>query len=308
MRHLFFIINPIAGPGANLLNRAYIMEFFKDEGCTITIKNTKYKGHAKELANEAIDEKVDLIIACGGDGTVNEVGATLIGIGIPMGIIPMGSGNGLASNLQIPKNLQAALSLIKIGKSIKIDAGCVNKRYFFSNMGIGFDAEVIGHYEQINRRGFVAYLKAAFLSFKSFNYQDYSYRLEGKETSLAPFLFFISNSNEMGNNISLTPRASLQDGLLDVIIVPKISRLRALLFGVLLLFKKHHSFRELHYSQEKKLEIYKSGAESIQIQIDGEFVAIAGDRLNISIVEDALLVISGEGQSRKPDWNSETSF
>lgn len=294
MQHLFFIINPIAGPGETLLNRAYIMEFFKGDNCKITIKNTKYRAHATELTNEAIEDAVDLVVACGGDGTINEVASAMIDSNIPLGIIPMGSGNGLASNLNISKNLQSALGLLKKGKIIRIDAGCVNQKYFFSNMGIGFDAEVIGHYEQINTRGFFAYLKAAFLSMKSFNYENYSYRLSGEKTTVAPFLFFISNSNEMGNKISLTPQASLQDGLLDVIIVSEISKLRAMWFGILLMFKNHHSLKELHYSQEKELTINKNDITPFRVQVDGEFVEIAGNTLEVSINKAALLVISGQ--------------
>ena len=132
MQHLFFIINPIAGPGETLLNRAYIMDFFKGEQRTITIKNTKFKSHAVQLAKEALDIGADLVVACGGDGTVNEVASAMLGSKIPLGIIPMGSGNGLASNLNIPKNLNQALALLKDAHIISIDAGCVNNKYFFS--------------------------------------------------------------------------------------------------------------------------------------------------------------------------------
>ena len=294
LQHLFFIINPIAGPGETLLNRAYIMDFFKGENRTITIKNTKYRSHARELAKEAIEAQVDLVVACGGDGTVNEVASVLLGSEIPLGIIPMGSGNGLASNLNIPKNLNNALALIKKPRIIHIDAGCVNKRFFFSNMGIGFDAEVIGHYEQINTRGFFAYLKAAFLSLKSFSYEEYAYKIGKVKTAVAPFLLFVSNSNEMGNRITLTPQASLQDGLLDIIVVPKISRLRAVLFGLLMFFKNHHSLKELRYYQEEGLTIYSDRNEPFRVQVDGEFVTFEEDELNVSIKKAALRVVTGK--------------
>ena len=142
--------------------------------------------------------------------------------------------------------------------------------------------------------GYHVILKAAFLSLQSFEYKNYSYEISGVKTPVAPFLLFVSNSNEMGNKITLTPQASLQDGLLDVIIVPKISKIRALLFGLLVVFKRHHSLRELRYSQVKELIIYKPDSAAIKIQIDGEFAEFNEEKLEISIKKAGLAVVAGD--------------
>ena len=171
-------------------------------------------------------KKADIIVACGGDGTINEVASCLVNTNIPLGIVPFGSGNGLASNLKISKKMEKALQTIKDGLLTKIDVGQINATYFFSNTGLGFDSDVIHNYEKISKRCLISYIKAVYLSFKNYTTSD-SVCIQANEEKLiiSPFMVFISNSNEMGYNMSLTPKASLRDGVLDVVIVPKIKKL-----------------------------------------------------------------------------------
>ncbi len=113
MRHIHFILNPIAGSGNNNLDLALLKKHFNPEDFTIAVKPTGYKKHAIKLTQDSIAENADVIVACGGDGTINEVASCLVNSTIILGIVPIGSGNGLASNLNIPKNLNKALALIK---------------------------------------------------------------------------------------------------------------------------------------------------------------------------------------------------
>ncbi|MGC1633723.1 MAG: acylglycerol kinase family protein, partial [Gelidibacter sp.] len=133
MKNIHFIVNPAAGSGNHLITQEFLENFFEKEGYAITIKNSDYKKHAQALTQSSITEGADIIVACGGDGTVNEVASCLVSTNITLGIIPLGSGNGLASNLKIPKTIESAIALIKTKSVKKIDVGLINEHYFFSN-------------------------------------------------------------------------------------------------------------------------------------------------------------------------------
>jgi len=291
MQNIHFIINPISGSGNYCIDEELIVANFPKEKFNITFKYTEYKNHAISLTQDSINQKATIIVACGGDGTINEVAGCLVNTSIVLGIIARGSGNGLASNLKISKNIEKAIAAIKNQHILRIDVGKVNDNYFFSNMGIGFDAEVIAQYEKMPTRGLISYVKSSIKAFKSYKYATYKYILENEELSIQPFLFFISNSNEMGNNITITPKASLQDGLLDVIIVPKINKKRMLFFGLLLLIRKHYLLKEVTYKQLDNLIIKRNNTSEFNLQIDGELYVMNNDILKISILKKSLAVI-----------------
>ena len=188
---IHFIINPISGKGSNQLNLELVSSVFNSEEFDIKTKETLEPGHAKRLAVKSVAEGADIVVACGGDGTVNEVASGLVGTDVGLGIVPMGSGNGLASTLKIPKNIVGALKLIKKFNTVRIDVGQINNEYFFSNTGIGFDAKVINYYSKTKGRGFASYLKAVF---STILYNAPSPHLvittENKSFNLRPFLVF----------------------------------------------------------------------------------------------------------------------
>ena len=292
MQVIHFIINPNAGSGKEILLADSLSKYFENEPYEIVLKYTQYKKHAIELTEQSILAGAKIIVACGGDGTVHEVASCMVNTTIALGIIPLGSGNGLANNLKIPYTIAQAIALIKNKNGIKIDVGRVNDNYFFSNMGIGFDATVIGYYEKMKSRGLKSYLKATMKSFQQYRYQEYSYILKGVQKSVIPFLFFISNSNEMGNKVSITPKASLQDGLLDVVIVPRYNKLKILLLGMLVLFKKHFLLKSVQFEQVSSLTLQNSNDDGFALQIDGEYVRIEAKKLEVSILKGALTVLA----------------
>ena len=183
------------------------------------------------MANEAVSLKPDYIVACGGDGTINEVASALVNSDVLLGVIPVGSGNGLASNLGISKNVQQALAVIKSGKRSSIDVGVVNEHYFFSNRGIGIDSMIIKKYSQSSKRSLFIYMKAAMSAAFEFIPKKAMVAYGSKLTTLTPFMLFISNSNQMGYGMSLTPKASLDDGWLDLFVVPNLSFFQKLILG-----------------------------------------------------------------------------
>ncbi len=293
MINIHFIVNPIAGSGKHSFSEVFLHGYFEKSNYHITLKLSTYKGHAIDLTKESINQKADIVVACGGDGTINEVASTLVETNIPLGIIPVGSGNGLASNLGIPRNIKKAIAIIKKNTQTRIDVGCVNDRYFFSNTGFGFSASVIENYENSQKRTIYHYLKATLKAFKAFsNRKESAIEIEGVGTFVNPFLIFISNSNELGYKVSLTPKASLQDGELDVMIVTKISKFKMLVFGVLMLFKKPELLKEVTCFQTKNIVLVRKQGTIFESQADGELLKIKEESVSISVKEKAIVVIS----------------
>ncbi|OUR95617.1 diacylglycerol kinase [Flavobacteriales bacterium 34_180_T64] len=291
--HIHFIINPIAGSGNNTIDLKMLHQYFDSNSNTLLVKYSTYKKHATVLAKDSISEGADIIVACGGDGTINEVASCLVNTSIILGIIPIGSGNGLASCLNIPKNLTKAILRIKECRVKKIDVGSIDNNYFFSNSGVGIDAKVIKHYEDSNSRRLLSYVRASLKSLKELRHENLMTIEVNEETiQINPFMVFVSNSNELGYNVSLTPKASLQDGLLDVLLISKLSKLKMLLFGILLLFKKHHIIKEAKSFQTKKIQLTKHDGSPFQSQIDGEYHALNVASISISILEESLQVIA----------------
>ena len=293
MTKIHFIINPIAGKGIQYLSMDLLQSIFNPENYTIEIKYSKYKKHATILTNQSITDGAQIIVACGGDGTINEVASCLIHTTIKLGIVPIGSGNGLASNLNIPRKIISSLHIIKQQKTIKIDVGSVNQKLFFSNAGVGFDATVIKNYESSNKRTLVGYIMACFTSFKEINnLKNLEIKINNSVFEINPFLVFISNSNELGYKFSLTPKASLQDGLLDIIIISKINKLKMLWFGLLVLINKPLLLKEAKYYQTNRFIVQNKAQNYFETQLDGEFSTIKDETLSIKINEKALNVIS----------------
>lgn len=293
MKNIHFILNPIAGNGNNNITLCILHKYFSIEEYNVVIKQSLHKKHAITLTKESIEEKAEIIVACGGDGTINEVASCLVNTQIILGIIPIGSGNGLASNLKIPKEIHQSLLLIKNQPIKKIDIGCLNSNYFFSNSGLGFSACIIKNYELSKTRKLLGYLKASLKSLKELNHnRNIEVIVNGKTISKNPSIIFISNSNELGYKVSLTPKASLQDGLLDVLIVSKLNILKLLTFCVLMLFKKHHLLKEVKSFQSNSIRIFQTKKQPINTQIDGEILNIKDKIINLSVLEKSLNVIA----------------
>lgn len=293
MIHIHFIINPIAGSGNHKINETFLREFFAEDKYKLTVKFSIYKNHTTQLTQESVLENPQIIVACGGDGTINEVASCIIGTSITLGIIPLGSGNGLASNLKIPKNINKAINILKRQDVKKIDAGVLNNKFFFSNSGVGFDAHVIKNYEESNNRKLFSYVTAVFKSFKHINNtREVEVDINGTNFNVKPFMIFISNSNELGYKVSLTPKASLEDGLLDIIIVSKLNVFKIILFSFLMIFKSHHLIEEVKSFQTKNLKLSRKDFNHFKMQIDGEYRLIESNTINISISEKALKVIA----------------
>ncbi|MDR2122897.1 MAG: diacylglycerol kinase family lipid kinase [Flavobacteriaceae bacterium] len=287
--NIHFIINPVSGGGKGKKIEERIKELFSDRN--IKIKTTQKKNDGLKFALESVEEEVDLIVSCGGDGTLNEVASALVGKSIPLAIVPVGSGNGLARHLHIPLHYEEALQDILRSRSIiePIDCGKINDMFFFSNAGIGFDAEAVNVYAHQKQRKLLGYIKSVFLSIFKFKPVKISVISEQEKFSGEAMLLNISNSNCMGYGFSIAPKASLQDGQFDVNLVKKCSWITFSWIGAGFLFNKKWGKKRNLFNTEK-LEV-KISAD--YIQIDGEYTPIQPQTLNISVLPKALLVLKG---------------
>ena len=233
---MHFIINTLS-PNAEKV-RVEIESFFKGERHPPIVKPSNYKGHTIELALASIDEGAEIIVACGGDGTVNEVAQCLVNTNVKMGVLPIGSGNGLARHLRIPTKLPEALQLLDRCECKSMDVGKVNERYFFCNVSVAFSAQVIHCYDQIPQRGFAAYTRAFLKAISTFKYASYELEEKNNRTKSTPFVLLLSNTDQLGYNKTLTPDASLFDGKLDMVRVEKIESIGTFGLYVLRLFQK----------------------------------------------------------------------
>ncbi|RWW92355.1 diacylglycerol/lipid kinase family protein [Flavobacterium cerinum] len=291
MLYIHFIVNPISGKGKHVITHATLKTFFPADMFRIEVDYTEYKKHATELTKKAAANNPDYIVACGGDGTINEVASCLINTSIKLGIIPVGSGNGLSAHLQIPKNIEQALQLIITGQSTSIDVGKLNDKYFFSNMGVGIDAMIIRNYESSGRRTLLTYIKASLAASMEFKPQKTALSFKNKVVEENSFMLFISNSNEMGYNMSLTPKASLNDGMLDLITVPQLSFPEKLALGYYVLRNKVDKFKKAQHTLVDNLHIELPEKIFTDAQIDGEYHNLKTNSLKVSIIKHGLEVI-----------------
>lgn len=291
MLYIHFIVNPISGNGKHIITRSTLRSFFPADMFRIEVDYTEHKKHATELTNNAIANNPDYIVACGGDGTINEVASCLINTSIKLGIIPVGSGNGLSAHLHIPKNIEQALQVIINGQSTAIDVGRLNDKYFFSNMGVGIDAMIIRNYENSGRRTLIAYIKASLAASMEFKPQKTALSFNNKMLEENPFMLFISNSNEMGYNMSLTPKASLKDGMLDLVTVPRLSFPEKLILGYYVLRNKVDKFKKAQHALIDNLHIELPEKIFTDAQIDGEYHNLKTNSLKVSVIKSGLEVI-----------------
>jgi len=288
--YIHFIINPISGTGKHEITKEILRKFFPED--RVEVEFSEYKKHAILLTQEAILENPDIVVACGGDGTINEVASCLVGTKIKLGIIPIGSGNGLASNLKISCILEEAIRSIKVGKTVTIDVGKANDHYFFSNIGLGIDALIIKKYEATKKRTLSGYINASLQASSQFKAPKAIVSCDGNATEIDPFLLFISNSNQMGYGFSLTPKAKLSDGFLNLLCVPKLNLFKKLLFGYFVLAKKTEEFSRSKQQLVQNLNIEFPDKIFTDIQIDGEFYNLKTNKIAVSILPNALEILA----------------
>ncbi|MBQ5691574.1 MAG: diacylglycerol kinase family lipid kinase [Alistipes sp.] len=278
MRTLY-IINPISGKG----KKQRIARILEAKGCKIAF--TEYAGHAELLAREATE---DVVVAVGGDGTVNEVARGIVGSDKTLGIIPCGSGDGLARHLGLSHNIKEALLAIEEGECKRMDAAEVNGRLFFSVCGVGFDAVVSERFAKSGKRGLVSYIRQGLKSWLNYAPEKYTIEIDGKELNTEALFITIGNSNQWGNNAKITPLADCCDGVLDITVVDKFNALELPWLAYRLMTGSVHKSRKVHCYKGKEIRITRQSEGAAHA--DGDWF-IAPKVLNIKILPSALKVM-----------------
>lgn len=222
LKTIWFIVNPISGTHDKEKIVAKIPEYFPESRFAIDIRYTKFAGHAAEIACEAVAKGVDIVVAVGGDGTVNETARALIHSNTALGIVPSGSGNGLARHLFLPMNPEGALQVISACNIHTLDYGIINGLPFFCTAGVGFDAFLSDKFNKSGRRGLLSYIENALREGVAYEPETYELEILGEESDVRTYRAFLitcANASQYGNDFYIAPHASMSDGLMDVTIM-----------------------------------------------------------------------------------------
>jgi len=218
-KKIAFIINPFSGTNTKTTLPDLIIKELNTSLFEPEIVFTTHKGHGLEFTKSFVAAGYEKVVAVGGDGTVNEIGGGLINTNAALGIIPAGSGNGLARHLSIPISTKGAIHLLNHSEPIKMDYGLVNEQPFFCTCGTGFDAYVSTEFAKSQNRGVMTYIEKMITGY--FNYKSQNYHLLGEGIDLKDKAFVITfaNASQWGNNAYIAPQASVQDGMMDISIM-----------------------------------------------------------------------------------------
>ena len=263
-----------------------------------SIVKTEYAGHATQIAANAVREKVDVVVAIGGDGTINEIARSLVHTETALGIIPCGSGNGLARHLRIPMEPKAAIDVINRGYELCIDYGKINNILFFCTCGVGFDAFISLKFADSGKRGLLTYLENTL--HESLRYQPETYEIENEEGTVKykAWLIACGNASQYGNDAYITPQASLTDGLMDVTIMEPFTVLDVPSLSFQLFNKTIDQNSRVKTMRAKKIKIHRTNDGVMHF--DGDPL-MAGKELEVEIIPSGLRVIAAEKKKEKPE-------
>lgn len=288
--NVLFIVNPVSGISKK---KGWVQKAVKelDEIYNMQVSETRYAGHAITLANEAVKAGTDIVVAVGGDGTVNEVASALIGSSTKLAIFPMGSGNGLARELGLnPHSSRKAIETLRKGESHYIDFGLAFDKPFFCTCGTGFDAEIARRIAGSRVRGFISY---AYLCAKAlFSYKPVmvTYSIEGGDEITRPvFVLNVANIKQFGFGAQIAPLASVQDGLLDVTIVPPINFFQAMKLCIGMFA---HNFNKLTPVESLKCtELTVTLPDDAPFHIDGDYIKRTENTFSIKVIPGGINIL-----------------
>jgi len=297
-RKIVYLINPISGTGKKESIKALIESETNARNIPFEIVPTNIGGNYEFLKEKIITEQITDVVMVGGDGTINQIANSLHTMPVKFGIIPVGSGNGLARAAEIPMKPKEAIDLLFTGTAKNTDAFLINNQFSCMLSGIGFDAKVAHDFSTKASRGLLTYTTQSLIHF--FKAQPYQFEVTIDNFSFFTDAFFISiaNSNQFGNNVTIAPHASLSDGLLDIVIVQKMNK-AALPFAILRQIRGNNKLQQLVDDVTKKNILYFQSTELkiknlkyAPFHIDGEPKETAAE-FNVEILKNCFQLISG---------------
>ena len=294
-------MNPISGTANKAGIPEMIDSYIDKEKFDYAVRATEYAGHASVIATEAKDAGFDVAVVIGGDGTVNEVARAIVHSQTALGIMPCGSGNGLARHLMIPMNLRKALDIINRCEIHDLDYGIINEYPFFCTCGMGFDAEISQRFAEAGKRGPITYMENVLK--EGLKYQPETYELEDETGThhLKAFLISCANASQYGNNAFIAPQASMSDGLMDVVIMEPFDLIEAPQVSIDLFNKTLDKNSKIKTFKCKQLHIHRS--KPGVIHYDGDPVMTGAD-IQVSLQEKGIRMIvnpDADKSLRKPN-------
>jgi YegS/Rv2252/BmrU family lipid kinase len=287
MKNIAFIVNPISGTKAKNRVAKLIRELLDLQQFAPTVVVTEYAGHATQLAQQFAMEDYYAVVAVGGDGTINEVASGLIGTNTALGIVPNGSGNGFARHLDISTRMNRAIEMLNSSEVINVDYGLVNNLPFFSTCGVGFDAIVAQDFSD-SSRGFKGYVQSIFKDLFQYTPETYQLNGDGIDMTTTAFLVNFANAGQWGYDAYIAPKASVQDGWLDVAIVSEFPMTAAA--GLALSLFTKNIDEKLHMNTIRAKELTLTRTSEGPMHIDGTPVMMPAE-LHVKIVEEGLKVL-----------------
>jgi YegS/Rv2252/BmrU family lipid kinase len=267
-KHLVFIINPRSGTDRVKAMRQAIEANLSKELYTYDLQHTKYPSHGVVLAREAAAAGAFGVVAVGGDGSVNDVVTGLVGTSTALGIIPRGSGNGMARTMGLQLNDAACIRVINGAKIVATDIGYANDRPYISNAGVGFDALISKKFSKSNRRGFRTYSWLVMQHLWLYKEHEWRITIDGDALRERAFIVNVANGQQFGYNFKIAPQASYTDGLLDVVIIRKFPKLLGA--GLVLRAMKGNITRSPYVQYYRCKEATVSHPELQLMQVDGD--------------------------------------
>lgn len=300
-QQIVFIVNPISGTTSKAGIPTLIDKYLDKEKYEYTIRKTEYAGHASEIAREAMLQEKDMVVAVGGDGTINEVARSIVHSHTALGIIPCGSGNGLARHLMLPMNIRKAITIINRGEIHDLDYGLINEHPFFCTCGMGFDAYVSMKFAEAGKRGPITYVQKVLEEGVKYKPETYEIRDGNGTTRYKAFLISCANASQYGNNAYIAPQASMSDGLMDVIIMEPFDILEAPQISIDMFNKTLDKSSRIKTFRCKELHIHRS--KPGVIHYDGDPV-MSGQDVHIKLEEKGIRIVvnpDADKRLRKPN-------
>ncbi len=288
-RRIVFVINPTSGTTNKDVMPQLIDKYIDSDSNDVSTVFTEYAGHASEIASKCVNEGVDVVVAVGGDGTVNEVARALVESDTALGIVPCGSGNGLARHLMLPMNVKGALEIINNGLVHSLDYGIIDGHPFFCTCGMGFDAFISKKFASAGKRGPLTYIENVLKEGLKYEPETYELTLDGNETErYKAFLISVANASQYGNDAYIAPQASMSDGFLDVVIMEPFDILEAPQVGIDLMNKTLNKSSKIKCFKAKDIRIRRK--EEGAIHYDGDPID-AGKDIHIQLRPHAIKMI-----------------
>jgi diacylglycerol kinase (ATP) len=288
-RKALFIINPVSGGKSKESVPGLITKYLNKAVFDSTVIYSNGVAHAHQLAKEALNN-YELIVAVGGDGTVNEIASAIVGSNSVLGILPYGSGNGLSRFLGIPMAVEKAIAALNDWRVEAIDAGTANGDWFFNMAGMGFDAHISEVFSHQKNRGFSTYFKSSVKEVINYKPQKYHIEVDGAIYEREAFMLSFANSSQYGNNAHVSPNASVQDGLIDVCIIKPFPLWRFPEMGIRMFTKTAHRSKYVEIIRGRHIKVTRDAPGPMHL--DGE-PRISGTALEIKVAPSSLRIITG---------------